>query len=151
MTGRDDYTRIPPVPDSVFVAPLRKPDGLGADWLEGKQRRYGADEHRTWDELYERQMKLVPGRACREFLHGLDRLGPVPEREKALSRREDVSEGGVLRHDRSPRGEVAGAAVAEPSAAQAYVHVLRRRELAPRGPKEVGIGPVVRRDRNSVV
>ncbi|MGA0027276.1 MAG: phenylalanine 4-monooxygenase, partial [Steroidobacteraceae bacterium] len=83
MVTTPDYTRIPPLPDSVFVAPLRKPDGLGADWLEGAQRRYTAEEHRIWDELYERQMKLVAGRACGEFLHGLDRLdlhrGGVPD------------------------------------------------------------------------
>ncbi len=83
MTDRPDYTRIPALPGSVFVAPLRKPDGLGEDWLEGEQRRYSADEHRIWDELYERQMKLMPGRACSEFLHGLDRLdlqrGGVPD------------------------------------------------------------------------
>ncbi len=83
MAATPDYSRIPPLPDSVFVAPLRKPDALGADWLEGAQRRYTADEHCIWDELYERQMKLVAGRACGEFLHGLDRLdlhrGGIPD------------------------------------------------------------------------
>jgi phenylalanine-4-hydroxylase len=78
-----DYSAIPELPDSVFVAPLRKPAGLGADWLEPEQRRYEAAEHRIWDELYARQMKLMPGRACREFLAGLDRLdlhrGGVPD------------------------------------------------------------------------
>jgi len=78
-----DYSAIPELPDSVFVAPLCKPADLGADWLEPEQRRYEAAEHQIWDELYARQMKLMPGRACREFLAGLDRLdlhrGGVPD------------------------------------------------------------------------
>ncbi|MBM4192728.1 MAG: hypothetical protein FJ196_06725 [Gammaproteobacteria bacterium] len=57
------YSAIPELPDSVFVAPLRKPAELGADWLEPAQRRYTTAAHRIWDELYTRQMKLMPGRA----------------------------------------------------------------------------------------
>ena len=41
-----DYSRIPGMPASVFVAPLRKPTGLSDDWLEPAQRKYGLDEHR---------------------------------------------------------------------------------------------------------
>ena len=82
MNTTFDYTRIPPLPPSVYVAPLKKPAGVGDDWLEPAQRRYSAEEHRIWDDLYERQMKLMPGHACKEFMHGLDRLnlhrGGVP-------------------------------------------------------------------------
>jgi phenylalanine-4-hydroxylase len=78
-----DYSRIPAMPASVFVAPLRKPGGLGDDWLEPAQRKYGPDEHRTWDDLYQRQIGLMPGHACREFMRGLERLdlgrGGVPD------------------------------------------------------------------------
>lgn len=35
---------------------------------------YSAEEHRLWDQLYARQMKVLPGRAADAFLHGLDRL-----------------------------------------------------------------------------
>ena len=64
--ARFDYTCIPDLPPSVYVAPLRKPDGLGDDWLEPAQRRYGAAEHRIWDELYARQIALMPaGALCR--------------------------------------------------------------------------------------
>ena len=35
---------------------------------------YSAEEHRVWHILYERQSKLLPGRACDEFLQGLARL-----------------------------------------------------------------------------
>jgi len=82
MDEQPDYRIIPEVPTSVNVAPLKRPAGLGEDWLEPIQRRYCADEHRIWDDLYERQMKLISGRACREFMFGLDRLnlhrGGVP-------------------------------------------------------------------------
>lgn len=32
-------------------------------------------EHMRWKRLYERQMQLLEGRACKQFLHGLDLLG----------------------------------------------------------------------------
>jgi phenylalanine-4-hydroxylase len=83
MSPELDYSRIPDVPASVYVAPLRKPAGLGEDWLEPAQRTYSAAEHGLWDELYARQMQLMPGHACREYMHGLERLdlgrGGVPD------------------------------------------------------------------------
>lgn len=36
---------------------------------------YTAEEHRIWQILFERQQKLLPGRACDEFLQGLKELG----------------------------------------------------------------------------
>ena len=36
---------------------------------------YSAEEHRIWHVLFERQTKLLPGRACDEFLQGLKTLG----------------------------------------------------------------------------
>ena len=37
--------------------------------------RYGAAEHGVWRTLYERQGKVLPGRACDEWLDGLKTLG----------------------------------------------------------------------------
>jgi phenylalanine-4-hydroxylase len=78
-----DYTKIPLLPPDVFVAPLKRPAGLAPDWLEPRQRSYGAAEHRIWDHLFERQCALLPGRACEAFLRGLEQLdlgrGGVPE------------------------------------------------------------------------
>lgn len=77
-----DYSQIPPLPSGVCVAPLQRPAGLVDDWLEPVQRKCGSAEHRIWDELFARQMKLVQSRACSEFLRGLERLdlnrGGVP-------------------------------------------------------------------------
>jgi phenylalanine-4-hydroxylase len=42
--------------------------------VEQRWGTYTADEHALWRRLYERQMKLVPGYACEEYLAGLSRL-----------------------------------------------------------------------------
>lgn len=39
---------------------------------------YSAQENRIWNILFERQLKLLPGRACDEFLSGLQTLGLNP-------------------------------------------------------------------------
>lgn len=78
-----DYERLPQMPDGVYTAPLRRPQGLGEDWLEPAQHAYTADENAVWDALYFRQMELLPGRACSAFLQGTERLdlgrGGVPD------------------------------------------------------------------------
>jgi phenylalanine-4-hydroxylase len=77
-----DFTRLPlPGPD-CYAAPLQRPAHVGEDWLEPAQRAYTSDEHAVWDELFTRQMKVLPGRAAKAFLDGLERLdlsGGVPE------------------------------------------------------------------------
>ena len=69
-----DFTAIPRVPDEVFTAPLKRPAHVGEDWLEPKQRDYSSDDDRIWADLFERQMDLLPGRACGAFLAGLQKL-----------------------------------------------------------------------------
>ena len=78
-----DYTALPDLPDGVFTAPLKRPAHVGEDWLEPAQRDYAADEHAVWDDLYARQMDILPGRAATAFLAGTQKLalgrGGVPE------------------------------------------------------------------------
>lgn len=78
-----DYSKIPYVPNGVFTAPLQKPTGLSEDWLEPAQRTYSTEEHKVWDDLFARQMDILPGRACSAFMNGLERLdlgrGGVPD------------------------------------------------------------------------
>jgi phenylalanine-4-hydroxylase len=49
---------------------------FGADFtIEQNWHKYSAEEHAIWRLLFERQQRLLVGRACREFLDGLGGLG----------------------------------------------------------------------------
>ena len=51
----------------------RPPEGANANWtIPQGWENYTADEHAVWDLLFERQAKLLPGRASEAFLRGLD-------------------------------------------------------------------------------
>ena len=78
-----EFTALPEVDPDVFTAPLRRPAHVGDDWLEPRQLDYSSDEHAIWTALFERQMDILPGRACSAFFAGLQKLhlnrGGVPE------------------------------------------------------------------------
>jgi phenylalanine-4-hydroxylase len=45
------------------------------DWtIDQGWERYSAEEHGVWKTLFERQSKLLPGRACDEFIQGMQAL-----------------------------------------------------------------------------
>lgn len=51
------------------------PPGASADWtIPQDWERFTAEEHATWDTLFARQAKLLPGRASQAYLNGLDVL-----------------------------------------------------------------------------
>lgn len=51
------------------------PPGANPDWTIAQDwHHYTAEEHATWDTLFARQAKLLPGRASDAFLRGLDVL-----------------------------------------------------------------------------
>jgi phenylalanine-4-hydroxylase len=51
------------------------PGGVSPDWtIPQGFECYTEVEHRTWVTLYERQAEVLPGRACDQFLRGLDAL-----------------------------------------------------------------------------
>jgi phenylalanine-4-hydroxylase len=53
----------------------RPPEGASADWtIPQNWQAYTAEEHATWDTLFARQAKMLPGRASQAFLKGLDVL-----------------------------------------------------------------------------
>jgi phenylalanine-4-hydroxylase len=54
--------------------------------------RYGAQEHGIWRTLFEHQAKVLPGRACREFLDGLTKLELAPDRIPEFERISDSLE-----------------------------------------------------------
>ncbi|NNC53210.1 MAG: phenylalanine 4-monooxygenase [Erythrobacter sp.] len=71
------------MPDDVFTAPLKKPEHVGDDWLEPKQTVYDSEDDAIWDDLFRRQMEMLPGRAATAFMEGTEKLdlgrGGVPE------------------------------------------------------------------------
>jgi phenylalanine-4-hydroxylase len=69
--------------EHVFEAP---PEGAAEDWtIPQDWSAYTQVEHDTWNTLYGRQMKILPGRASEAFLNGLDALdlntGGIPDFE----------------------------------------------------------------------
>ncbi|WP_174280197.1 phenylalanine 4-monooxygenase [Sphingomonas bacterium] len=67
------------------------PPGAAADWtIPQGWDRYTAAEHATWDTLFARQTALLPGRASRAYLRGLDLLklsdGGIPNFEELSDR-----------------------------------------------------------------
>jgi len=51
------------------------------DWtVDQDWRHYTPAEHAVWQTLYERQVKLLPGRACDEFVAGMKALPIRPDR-----------------------------------------------------------------------
>lgn len=69
--------------EHVFEAP---PEGAAEDWtIPQDWSAYTQVEHDTWNTLYARQMKILPGRASQVFLNGLDALdlntGGIPDFE----------------------------------------------------------------------
>ena len=78
-----DFSALPELSGEVFTAPLTKPAHVGEDWLEPAQTAYSAEDHAIWDDLFARQMEILPGRAASAFLEGLEKLdlgkGGVPD------------------------------------------------------------------------
>ncbi len=79
----DDFSTLPDLPADVFTAPLKKPSHVGDDWLEPRQSDYSSADDAIWNDLFARQMDVLPGRAASAFLAGLQKLnlnrGGVPE------------------------------------------------------------------------
>jgi len=62
-----------------------------ADWtIEQGWENYSAAEHATWKTLFERQTKLLPGRACDEFVRGMRDLPIGPRQIPDFRRLSDV-------------------------------------------------------------
>ena len=50
------------------------------DWtIDQGWERYTAEEHRVWKTLFERQSRLLPGRACDSFVRGMGELPIGPD------------------------------------------------------------------------
>jgi phenylalanine-4-hydroxylase len=60
--------------------------------IEQNWQAYSPAEHATWRLLFERQQKLLAGRACREYLDGLDALAVASDGIPDFHRLSDVLE-----------------------------------------------------------
>jgi phenylalanine-4-hydroxylase len=78
-----DYATLPDLAADVFTAPLKRPAHVGEDWLEPRQADYSSEDHAVWNDLFARQMEVLPGRAASAFMAGLEKLdlgrGGIPE------------------------------------------------------------------------
>jgi len=62
-----------------------------ADWtIEQGWESYSPEQHATWKTLFERQTKLLPGRACDEFVQGMRELPIGADRIPDFRRLSDV-------------------------------------------------------------
>lgn len=62
-----------------------------ADWtIDQGWNNYTPAEHAVWKTLFERQTKLLPGRACDEFVDGMKKLPIGPEQIPDFRRLSDV-------------------------------------------------------------
>ena len=82
-SAAQDFSQLPDLPADVFTAPLQKPDHVGEDWIEPQQTQYGAEDDAIWNDLFARQMEVLPGRAATAFMEGTEKLdlgrGGVPD------------------------------------------------------------------------
>ena len=64
------------------------------DWtIDQGWERYTAEEHGTWRTLFERQTRLLPGRACDAFVDGMRRLPIGPDEIPDFRRLSEVLHG----------------------------------------------------------
>jgi phenylalanine-4-hydroxylase len=60
---------------SMPIPPETRPDQCATDWtIDQGWASYTPEDHGRWTRLYERQMQLLPDRACAPFLKGLETL-----------------------------------------------------------------------------
>ena len=75
------------------MSPATDPTGqpARADWtIDQGWENYSTAEHATWKTLFERQTKLLPGRACDEFVQGMRDLPIGPDQIPDFRRLSDV-------------------------------------------------------------
>lgn len=61
--------------------------GAGTAPISQEWHLFIEEEHDRWRRLYERQMKILPGRACQEFMDGLHKL----DMSRGIPKFEDVN------------------------------------------------------------
>jgi len=69
-----------PTPEKHGLAAGSAAPPARADWtIDQGWKNYTPQEHAVWKTLFERQTRLLPGRACDEFVEGMGKLPIGPE------------------------------------------------------------------------
>lgn len=72
---------------------MRDPPRPGDDYvIDQGWSHYTAEDHAIWRTLFERQSKMLPGRACNEYLEGLRALGVAADGIPDFVRLSDIME-----------------------------------------------------------
>ena len=84
MTASTESTAVPGAGESEKHGAASGLVPVRADWtIDQGWDRYTAREHAVWKTLFERQSRLLPGRACDAFLSGMRKLsigaGQIPD------------------------------------------------------------------------
>jgi phenylalanine-4-hydroxylase len=74
------------------IAATAAPEARGDYVIEQGWAEYGELDHAIWRRLFERQSKLLPGRACAAYLEGLDALGVAAQGIPDFERLSDILE-----------------------------------------------------------
>ncbi len=77
---------------AAMTAAAAAPEARGDYVIEQRWAEYGELDHAIWRRLFERQSKLLPGRACAAYLEGLDALGVAAEGIPDFERLSDILE-----------------------------------------------------------
>ncbi len=77
---------------AVLTTPTRPWDRYKDHVIDQGWGDYSEEDHATWRTLFERQSNILPGRACEEFLEGLERLGVAAEGIPEFARLSDILE-----------------------------------------------------------
>lgn len=88
MTGKSETGTAK---HGAAVGPMVEPDR--PDWtIDQGWEAYTPEEHGVWQTLFERQRRLLPGRACEEFIRGMDGLSIAGDSIPDFRRLSDVLE-----------------------------------------------------------
>lgn len=58
--------------------------------MKQEYEKYMAEDHKVWQILYERQMELLPGLACEEYLQACRTIGFEPERIPRVEKMNEI-------------------------------------------------------------
>lgn len=76
-----------PIAETAAAAPQRSDYVVDQGWAA-----YDGRQHAVWRHLFERQSRLLPGRACSQYLDGLSRLGVAADGIPDFARLSDILE-----------------------------------------------------------